>query len=56
MATDPKPSDIAQALNYMNRLIGGGIDFADAQWRVTQCYPQVSAEQIADAYDAQFEE
>lgn len=55
MTTDRKPNDIAQALNYMNRLIAAGIDYPEAQWRVSQCYPQFSANEIAEAYDAQFE-
>lgn len=55
MKPDPKPSALANAINYMNRLVAAGIDYSEAQWRVSQCYPQFSAEELQAAYDSQDE-
>jgi hypothetical protein len=65
MAIDNQPSvqhkkqtqsprgSLADALNYLNRLIDNGTEFPDAIWRTSQCYPRVSLNELTDAYDSQ---
>ena len=45
--------DINQALERLNRLIDKGQEFPDACYRIS-CEEQVPYEDLADAYDAQF--
>jgi hypothetical protein len=42
------------ALEYLERLISQGHDYADAEWRTSQCYP-IDQEKLRAAYDDQFQ-
>lgn len=46
--------DLAHALERLNNLIDGGVEFPDACYRVS-CEELVLYEDLADAYDAQFD-
>jgi hypothetical protein len=40
------------ALEYLEKLVNQGHDYADAEWRTTQCY-LIDSEELRTAYDSQ---
>jgi hypothetical protein len=42
------------ALEYLERLISQGHDYADAEWRTSQCYP-IDQAKLRATYDDQFQ-
>lgn len=47
-------NNLEHALERLNNLIDGGVEFPDACYRVS-CEERVPYEDLADAYDAQFD-
>lgn len=46
------PDPLDQALEYLNQLVAGGVEYPDAEWKAVRRFG-VSQDALAEAYDTQ---
>lgn len=44
-------AQLPEVLDTLDKLVSGGMEYPDAEWRVSQAY-RVSAERLRELYDA----
>ena len=51
MKNEIDTDDVHVAVNYLIQLVEAGMDFADAEAKVLECFDEIGQDELQEAYD-----